>query len=275
MRQIGFCANRWKTNKHQNHKDYSMTEESPDSEQSLISHLIELRSRILKAVICIFIFLLLLLPFANDVYSFVATQLIDQLPNGSNMIATEITSTFFAPLKITICAAIFISIPYISFQAWSFISPGLYSNEKKLTFPLLISSIILFYLGVIFAYYIIFPIIFSFFVFTGPESVQILPDINQSLNLMLKLLFAFGASFEIPIATFLLIRSGFVEVSKLEANRPYIILVAFFAGMLLTPPDVISQILLAIPIWLLFESGLILGKIYKSKQENISVNQTD
>jgi sec-independent protein translocase protein TatC len=244
-----------------------MTESNTDSEQSLISHLIELRTCVLRSVICVIIILLLLLPFANEIYNFIATQLIKQLPENSSMIATEITSTFFAPLKITICAAIFISIPYLSFQTWSFVSPGLYKNEKKIALPILLSSIILFYFGVSFAYYVIFPIIFSFFVFTGPETVQILPDINQSLNLMLKLLFAFGMSFEIPIATFLLIRSNFISAEKLAANRPYIILAAFFAGMLLTPPDVISQILLAVPIWLLFESGLLLGRLYGSKKE--------
>jgi sec-independent protein translocase protein TatC len=244
-----------------------MTEANPDSEQPLISHLIELRSCILRSVICIFVVLLFLLPFANDLYSFIATPLIAKLPEGSSMIATQVISPFFAPFKLAIFCAVFFSAPYILYQAWSFITPGLYANEKKLVLPLLISSTLLFYIGILFAYYIVFPVLFAFLTKTAPEGIQIMTDINDYLNFIIKLFFAFGVSFEIPVATFLLIRSGFISVTKLEANRPYIILSAFFVGMLLTPPDVISQVLLAVPIWLLFESGLILGKIYGTKKE--------
>lgn len=246
-----------------------MNEANTDSEQPLISHLIELRTCILRAVICIFAVLLLLLPFANDIYSFVATPLIAKLPQGSSMIATQVISPFFAPFKLTIFCAVFFSVPYILFQAWSFITPGLYNKEKKLVLPLLISSTLLFYTGVLFAYYIVFPVLFAFLTKTAPDGIQIMTDINDYLNFIIKLFFAFGVSFEIPVATFILIRSGFVSASKLESNRPYIILAAFFVGMLLTPPDVISQILLAVPIWLLFESGLILGKIYGNKKETL------
>ena len=182
------------------------------------------------------------------------------------MIATEVASPFFAPFKLTLFCAIFITIPYILYQAWSFISPGLYANEKKFTVPLLISSSLLFYIGVAFAYYIVFPVLFSFLTATAPEGVQIMTDINHYLNFIIKLFFAFGVSFEIPVATFLLTRTGFVSVDKLAANRPYIIVLAFFIGMLLTPPDVISQILLAVPIWLLFESGLIVSRYYEDKK---------
>jgi len=244
-----------------------MTDAKTDSGQSLISHLIELRTRILRAVICIFVVLIILLPFANQIYNFIALPLIAKLPEGSTMIATEVVSPFFAPFKLTLFSAIFFTVPYTLYQAWSFIMPGLYTNEKKLLFPLLVSSTLLFYAGVLFAYYIVFPVLFAFLTKTAPDGVQIMTDINHYLNFILKLFFAFGASFEIPIATFLLIRSGFVSVRKLEANRPYIILAAFVVGMLLTPPDVISQILLAVPIWLLFESGLILGRIYENKKE--------
>ena len=244
-----------------------MTDANTDSGQSLISHLIELRTRILRAVICIFVVLIILLPFANQIYNFIALPLIAKLPEGSTMIATEVVSPFFAPFKLTLFSAIFFTVPYTLYQAWSFIMPGLYTNEKKLLFPLLVSSTLLFYAGVLFAYYIVFPVLFAFLTKTAPDGVQIMTDINHYLNFILKLFFAFGASFEIPIATFLLIRSGFVSVRKLEANRPYIILAAFVVGMLLTPPDVISQILLAVPIWLLFESGLILGRIYENKKE--------
>ena len=252
-----------------------MIKEQKDSEQSLIFHLVELRTRILRAVMCVFIVLLLLLPFANEIYGFIASPLIAKLPQGSSMIATEVISPFFAPFKLTIFAAVFFSVPYILFQAWAFITPGLYTKEKKLILPLLVSSTLLFYTGVLFAYYIVFPVLFAFLSQTAPDGIQVMTDINDYLNFIIKLFFAFGVSFEIPVATFLLIRSDFVEVEKLEANRAYIILGAFFAGMLLTPPDVISQILLAVPIWLLFESGLILGKIYNNKREDLQENQAD
>ena len=243
-----------------------MTDANTDSGQSLISHLIELRTCILRVVICIFIVLLLLLPFADQIYNFIALPLIAKLPEGSSMIATEVVSPFFAPFKLTIFCAVFFTVPYTLYQAWSFITPGLYANEKKLVLPLLVSSTLLFYTGILFAYYIVFPVLFAFLTNTAPAGIKIMTDINQYLDFILKLFFAFGVSFEIPVATFLLIRGGFVSAKKLEANRPYIILAAFFVGMLLTPPDVISQILLAVPIWLLFESGLILGKIYNNKK---------
>ncbi len=252
-----------------------MTDASTDSGQSLISHLIELRSCILRAVICIFVVLLLLLPFANQIYGFIATPLIAKLPEGSSMIATEVVSPFFAPFKLTLFCAVFFTVPYTLYQIWSFITPGLYSNEKKLAVPLLVSSTVLFYTGILFAYYIVFPVLFAFLTKTAPEGIQIMTDINHYLNFILKLFFAFGASFEIPIATFLLIRGGFVSVEKLAANRPYIILSAFFVGMLLTPPDVISQVLLAVPMWLLFESGLIIGKLYGNNEETAEQENND
>ena len=170
---------------------------------------------------------------------------------------------FFAPFKLTLCCAIFFSFPYILYQALSFIAPGLYINEKKLILPLLISSSFLFYLGVLFAYFIVFPILFSFLTATAPDGIKIMTDINHYLNFILKLFFAFGVSFEIPIATILLIRTNFISAEKLSSNRPYVIFFAFLIGMLLTPPDVISQILLAIPVWLLFEAGLIISKYFK------------
>ena len=232
-------------------------------EQPLISHLFELRTAALRSIICIFLIALALLPFANQIYSFIAIPLIEKLPEGGNMIATEVASPFFTPFKLTLFCAIFISFPYILYQAWSFIAPGLYKNEKRLILPLLISSSLLFYFGMLFAYFIIFPILFSFLTATAPDGIRIMTDINNYLNFILKLFFAFGVSFEIPIATILLIRTNFISVEKLSSNRPYVIFFAFFMGMLLTPPDVISQDLLAIPIWLLFEVGLIFGKYFK------------
>lgn len=249
-----------------------MTDAHTDSGQSLISHLVELRTCILRAVICIVIVFLVLLPFANQIYNFIALPLIAKLPAGSSMIATEVISPFFAPFKLTLFCAVFFTIPFSLYQAWSFITPGLYANEKKLVLPLLVSSTLLFYIGILFAYFIVFPVLFAFLTTTAPEGIQIMTDINHYLNFILKLFFAFGLSFEIPVATFLLIRSGFVSAEKLGKNRPYIILSAFIVGMLLTPPDVISQILLAVPIWLLFESGLILGKVYGAKPEEPEEN---
>ena len=232
-------------------------------EQPLINHFFELRKAALKGVIFIFFITLTLLPFANQIYSFIAIPLIEKLPEGSNMIATEVASPFFAPFKLTLCCAIFFSFPYILYQAWSFIAPGLYINEKRLILPLLISSSFLFYLGVLFAYFIVFPILFSFLTATAPDGIKIMTDINHYLNFILKLFFAFGVSFGIPIATILLIRTNFISAEKLSSNRPYVIFFAFLIGMLLTPPDVISQILLAIPVWLLFEAGLIISKYFK------------
>jgi len=234
------------------------------SEQPLIKHLFELRTTALRCIISIILITIILLPFANQIYSFIATPLIAKLPEGSSMIATEVASPFFAPFKLTLFCGIFFSIPYILYQTWSFIAPGLYINERKLILPLLISSSLLFYLGIFFAYYAVFPILFAFLTTTVPSNITIMTDINHYLDFILKLFFAFGISFEIPIATILLIKSNFITIEKLSSNRPYIILFAFFVGMLLTPPDVISQILLAIPIWVLFEIGLVLGKYFKN-----------
>jgi|TARA_Y100001949_G_scaffold21392_1_gene15137 sec-independent protein translocase protein TatC len=234
------------------------------SEQPLIKHLFELRTTALRCIISIILITIILLPFANQIYSFIATPLIAKLPEGSSMIATEVASPFFAPFKLTLFCGIFFSIPYILYQTWSFIAPGLYINERKLILPLLVSSSLLFYLGIFFAYYVVFPILFAFLTTTAPSNITVMTDINHYLDFILKLFFAFGVSFEIPIATILLIKSNFITIEKLSSNRPYIILFAFFVGMLLTPPDVISQILLAIPIWVLFEIGLVLGKYFKN-----------
>ena len=234
------------------------------SEQPLIKHLFELRTTALRCIISIILITIILLPFANQIYSFIAAPLIAKLPEGSSMIATEVASPFFAPFKLTLFCGIFFSIPYILYQTWSFIAPGLYINERKLILPLLVSSSLLFYLGIFFAYYIVFPILFAFLTTTAPSNITVMTDINHYLDFILKLFFAFGISFEIPIATILLIKSNFITIEKLSSNRPYVILFAFFVGMLLTPPDVISQILLAIPIWILFEIGLVLGKYFKN-----------
>jgi len=188
------------------------------------------------------------------------------LPEGSQMIATEVASPFLAPFKLTLVVAVFIAIPFVLHQAWAFVAPGLYDNEKMLAIPILVSSVALFYAGAAFAYYVVFPLLFEFFTQTGPENVAVMTDINQYLNFVLKLFFAFGVAFEIPIATFLLILSGATTVESLSKKRPYIVLGCFVVGMLLTPPDVISQSLLAIPMYLLYEVGLLFGRLVRKRR---------
>ena len=232
----------------------------------LIEHLIELRSRLMRAVVVILVIFLGLYAFANDIYPFVPTPLMALLPEGSQMIATEVASPFLAPFKLTLMVAVFIAVPFVLHQAWAFIAPGLYDNEKKLALPLLASSIALFYAGAAFAYYVVFPLLFQFFTQAGPENVAVMTDIQQYLNFVLKLFFAFGVAFEIPIATFLLILSGATTVESLSRKRPYVVLGCFVIGMLLTPPDVVSQSLLAIPMYLLYEVGLLFGRLIKRKR---------
>ncbi|RDE18718.1 twin-arginine translocase subunit TatC [Motiliproteus coralliicola] len=243
----------------------SNAQHDPSSEaaaQPLISHLVELRDRLLRSLLIVLVLFLPLFYFANDLYAYLSEPLTALLPEGTSMIATDVTSPFFAPFKLTLVLAIFAAIPFILHQIWSFIAPGLYQHEKKIAIPLLISSIFLFYAGVAFAYFVVFPLIFGFFTSTGPENVAMMTDISSYLNFVLKLFFAFGIVFEIPIATLLLVWSGVTSVESLKDKRAYIIVCCFVVGMLLTPPDVISQTLLALPMWLLFESGIILAGIF-------------
>lgn len=226
------------------------------TEQPLLSHIIELRSRLIKALSAILLVFLALFYFANDIYRLIAAPLMRHLPDSSHMIATEVASPFLVPFKLTLCTAIFIAMPYLLMQIWGFIAPGLYVREQKLMRPLLISSTLLFYAGAAFAYFIVFPLIFAFFNAAVPQGVLVMTDIGHYLDFVLKLFFAFGLAFEVPVATVLLIWSDFTSIEKLRQGRAYIIVTAFVIGMLLTPPDIISQILLALPIWLLFEAGL-------------------
>ena len=249
-----------------------MTEPSPsadiDEGQPLIEHLIELRSRILRALFAILIIFAPLFYFANDIYAYVSEPLRAFMPEGTTMIATEVASPFLTPFKLTLVLAIFAAMPYILHQLWSFIAPGLYNNEKRVAAPLLISSILLFYAGIAFAFYVVFPLVFGFFTAAAPDGVTVMTDINRYLDFVLKLFFAFGLAFEIPIATVLLIWTGATTTKAMAGKRPYVIVGCFVVGMLLTPPDVISQILLAIPMWLLFEVGILLAKVFKlDKQE--------
>lgn len=232
-------------------------QEEMDKGQPLISHLLELRNRILNSILAVIIVFVPLFYFANDIYTFISEPLRAYMPEGTTMIATEVASPFLTPFKLTLVLAIFIAIPYILHQIWSFVAPGLYSKEKKFALPLLISSIILFYSGITFAFFVVFPLIFAFFAGVAPDGVTIMTDINRYLDFVLKLFFAFGIAFEIPIATVLLVWSGATDVESLTKKRAYIVVGCFVFGMLLTPPDVISQILLALPMWLLFEVGII------------------
>lgn len=244
-----------------------MTEHDDDQGQSLIAHLTELRNRLLYCVLAILVIFLGLFYFANDIYAFVSAPLRELLPEGTSMIATEVASPFLTPFKLTLVTSLFVAMPFILFQAWGFIAPGLYKNEKQIAIPILASSIILFYAGLAFAYYVVFPLIFGFFSSVGPEGVAYTPDIARVLDIVLKLFFAFGVVFEIPIATFLLIKAGVTTAQALTEKRPYIIVACFVVGMLLTPPDIISQALLAVPMWFLFEIGIIMSRLSSPKPD--------
>ncbi len=234
--------------------------ESTDQPLPLIAHLTELRDRLLRALLAVLVVFIGLFPFANDIYTFVSDPLRKLLPEGATMIATEVASPFLTPFKLTLVAAVFLAIPYVLYQAWSFIAPGMYKHEKRIAVPLLVSSIFLFYLGAAFAYYLVFPLIFAFFTSSGPADIAIMTDINSYLDFVLTLFFAFGLAFEIPIAAVLLIWTGITTPQQLAQKRPYIIVGCFVIGMLLTPPDIFSQSLLAIPMWMLFELGVFFGR---------------
>ena len=230
------------------------------NKESISSHLLELRTRLIRVLICLGILSVIGIPFASQIYAFVASPLLDILPAGSSMIATQVTSPLMAPLKLVLFSALLITMPYLFYEIWMFMSPGLYKNEKLFVAPLMISTILLFSAGVAFAYLVVLPIIFKFFIGVAPESIQVMTDINQYLSFVIKLIFAFGIAFEIPVATFLLIRTGIAKKESLIKARPYLIILFFVIGMLLTPPDIFSQLFLAIPMWILFELGLLFSK---------------
>lgn len=230
-----------------------------DEPLPLIKHLTELRRRLLNAVVAVLVAFLCLAGFANSIYQFVSEPLRRLLPEGATMIATEVASPFFAPFKLVLVLSIFLAIPFILHQAWSFVSPGMYRREQRFAVPLLLSSVILFYLGVAFAYFVVFPLIFAFFTGAAPEGVSVMTDINHYLDFVLKLFLAFGFAFEIPVAIVLLVWSGIMTPESLRRRRAHVIIGCFVLGMLLTPPDVISQTLLALPMWVLFELGIVLS----------------
>ncbi|MFZ3202334.1 MAG: twin-arginine translocase subunit TatC [Pseudomonas sp.] len=242
----------------------------PDSAQEmpLVSHLSELRTRLLRSVGAVLLLFAGLFYFSQEIYALVAAPLRAYLPIGATMIATGVASPFLTPLKLTMMVALFLSMPIILHQVWGFIAPGLYKHEKRIAVPLLISSILLFYGGMAFAYFVVFPIMFGFFASVTPEGVAMMTDIGQYLDFVLTLFFAFGVAFEIPIATFLLIWVGIVDVATLRKSRPYVVVGCFAVGMVLTPPDIFSQTLLAVPMWLLFEAGVFFGGLVKGRAEH-------
>ena len=238
-----------------------------DQSQPLIAHLVELRNRLLRSVIFVLVVFCALVYWANDIYTLLATPLTNNLSAGATMIATNVATPFFTPIKLTIVTAIFLSVPYILYQIWAFVAPALYKHEKRLIYPLLVSSTLLFYCGVAFAYYVVFPIVFGFLTSTTPEGVQMATDISSYLDFVLTIFLAFGICFEVPVAIILLCWAGITTPEDLREKRPYIIVAAFIIGMLLTPPDIFSQTLLAIPMCLLFEVGVVCARFYKPREE--------
>jgi len=243
-----------------------------DQAQPLVSHLVELRNRLLKSVLVVLALFLGMFYFANDLYLIMVEPLSTLLPDSGNMIATGVASPFLVPFKMTLVLAVLLAVPFILFQIWSFIAPGLYQHEKKFGIPLLISSVLLFYAGIAFAYFVVLPLVFAFFTAAGPQGISFLPDIANILNFILKIFFAFGIAFEIPIATFLMVLTGITSVQSLTAKRPYIFLGCFVVGMLVTPPDVISQTVLALPMYSLFEIGVLFSRMIKRRDEDSDEN---
>ena len=245
---------------------------SPTPSVSLFDHLLELRNRLLRSVLGVMIVFCCLVYFAQDIYQYVAQPLLATMPEGSQMIATDVASPFFAPFKLTLVLSLFIAMPFVLYQVWSFVAPGLYSNEKRLIAPLMLGSTVLFYSGIAFAYFVVFPVVFAFFTSVAPEGVVIATDISSYLDFILKLFFAFGAAFEIPIAIILMCWTGMTTPDSLREKRPYVVVGAFVVGMLLTPPDIISQSMLAIPMLILFEVGIIIASLYHKEDEEESIN---
>lgn len=236
-------------------------ENGTDREQSLMEHLVELRGRLLRAVLAVVILLVVLAPFARSLYSLLAEPLMTHLPEGSGMIAIDVASPFFAPFKLVLLLAILLGIPYVLYQVWAFVAPGLYRHEKRLAVPLLVSATVLFYVGCAFAYFVVFPVIFGFFTSMAPEGVSVMTDINRYLDFVLTLFIAFGLAFEVPVAIIVMVAIGVVTPAQLAAARGYVVVGAFAVAMLITPPDVISQTLLALPVWALYEGGIALSRI--------------
>jgi len=245
------------------------------AEGSLVSHLVELRNRLLKAAAAILVLFICLIPFAQRIFTLIATPLMEKLPEGATMIATQVASPFLTPFKMTLFVALFLAMPVVLSQVWHFVAPGLYRREKRFAIPLLLSSIVLFYAGVSFAYFVVFPLMFGFFAAAAPEGVTMMTDIGAYLDFILTLFFAFGIAFEVPIATVMLVWSGLVPIETLGRARAYVFLGAFVIGMLLTPPDAISQTLLAVPVYLLYESGLLMARLFAAPEADADEETVD
>jgi len=227
---------------------------------SFMSHLVELRDRLLRCVIALVLVFICLFPWARDLYSLLAKPLLASLPAGGQLIATEVTAPFFVPIKVTLMAALVIALPYLLYQIWAFVAPGLYAHEKKLVMPLVVTSTLLFLCGMAFAYFLVFPIVFHFIISVAPEGVAVMTDIGKYLDFVLTLFLAFGVTFEVPVAVVILVRMGMVSVAKLREIRPYVIVGAFVIGAIFTPPDVVSQVMLAVPLWVLYELGIFVAQ---------------
>lgn len=231
--------------------------------ESFIAHLVELRSRLLKSVVAVLLVFICLFPWASNLYTLLARPLLARLPKGGQMIATDVTTPFFVPLKVALMAAFLTALPYILFQIWRFVAPGLYAHEKRLVWPLITASTTLFFSGMAFAYFVVFPVVFGFITASAPQGVAVMTDIDKYLSFVLTMFMAFGMTFQVPVAVVLLVRMGFVSVEKLREARPYAVVGAFIIGAIFTPPDVVSQLMLAMPLWLLFEAGIVVASWLK------------
>jgi len=255
-----------------------MSEPSPtpeNTQETFISHLIELRSRLLRSIVAIVVVLVCLFPWAKDIYAVLAAPLLKALPHGSTMIATDVTGTFLVPLKVTLMAAFLIALPYVLYQMWAFVAPGLYHHEKRLALPVIFSSVIFFALGMAFAYFIVFPIAFGFFAGYTPTGVQMMTDIDKYLSFVLTMFVAFGITFEVPVVVVVLVRLGVVSLEKLRSIRGYVIVGAFIVGAIFTPPDVLSQVMLAVPLWLLYELGLLVARFVAVTKPETGVEESE
>ena len=235
--------------------------------ENFISHLIELRSRLLRIATGLLVVFVILFPFANDIYSLLAAPLLNKLPLGGQMIATGVTTPFFVPIKVAMMAAFLISLPHTLYQVWAFIAPGLYAHEKKFMIPMIVASSLLFILGMSFAYFLVFPVVFGFIVGTAPQGVAVMTDIGNYLDFVMTLFFAFGLAFEVPIAVVMTVRFGWVSIAALKDARGYVVVGAFVIGAIFTPPDIISQFMLAVPMWLLYELGIVVAVLTGKKKE--------
>ncbi|MDP3688135.1 MAG: twin-arginine translocase subunit TatC [Sulfurimicrobium sp.] len=234
---------------------------APEPSETFISHLVELRTRLVRSIIAVLIVFVCLFPFAKEIYALLAAPLLASLPAGGQMIATDVTTPFFVPMKVAMMTAFLIALPYVLYQVWAFVAPGLYSHEKKLGAPLVAASTLLFLCGMSFAYFLVFPVVFGFVTSVAPEGVAVMTDINKYLDFVITLFLAFGITFEVPVAVVLLVKMGIVSVEKLKEIRSYVIVGAFVIGAIFTPPDVISQIMLAVPLWLLYEVGILVASM--------------